>query len=266
MRLGQLSRQLEVKPEQIVAYLAKKEITVKQHPNAKVEDELIEELTAHFKPVVVAETVEIVEEPKPKKEEEPKPVVEAIIEPQAEPEHIETVKPETAPGPKIIGKIDLPDKAQINVEVDGVVYDQETLEAKKKESLKEERERKLAEKEAAQKAAAEAKEQARIKREEEQARKVKEEAERIERKLKEKAKQDAIRLKKEEEERKALEKARKEKQKEHYNQKFKPKAAPKKTKKRTATEPVATESKKTTQTEEVKETSLYKRFINWLNR
>lgn len=264
MRLGQLSRQLEVKPEQIVAYLAKKGINVKQHPNAKVEDELIEELTAHFKPIVVEEIIEIVEEPKPKKEKEPKAVLKEAVEPQAEPEHIETVKPITAAGPKIIGKIDLPDKTKINVEVDGVVYDQETLEAKKKESLKEERERKLAEKEAAQKAAEEAKEQARIKREEEQARKMKEEAERIERKLKEKAKQDAIRLKKEEEERKALEKARKEKQKEHYNQKFKPKAAPKKTKKTAKTETASLGSNKVV--EEVKEKSLYKRFIKWLNR
>jgi hypothetical protein len=262
MRLGQLSRQLEIKPEQIVSYLEKKGIIVKQHPNAKVEDELIEELTSHFKPVVEEEVLETIEEPVIKKEE-PKPIIEETNQqPQAEPEHIETLKPVAAIGPKIIGKIDLPDKTQINVEVDGVVYDQETLEAKKKESIKEERERKETEKEAAKKAAEEAKEQARIKREEEQARKIKEEAERIEKKLKEKAKQDAIRLKKEEEKRKALEKARKLKQKEHYNQKFKPKTKPSKPKKVTEK---PKEIKENTKIEAVQEKSLYKRFIKWLN-
>ena len=266
MRLGQLARKLDIKTEQIVSYIAEeKKIAIKEHPNSKVEDDLVPLIEAHFTPQVEeVETIVEVEEIVVKEEviEEVTPEEPVVAE---APKHIETVKPDTASGPKIIGKIDLPDKIQINVEVDGVVYDQETLEAKKKEDQKVERERKIAEKEAAQKAAAEAKEQARIKREEEEFRKAKQEAERIEKKLQEKAKQDAIRLKKEEEERKALEKARKEKQKEHYNQKFKPKVKPNKTKKTLIQEPVATEKTILTQTEEVQEKSLYKRFIKWLN-
>lgn len=259
MRLGQLARQLNIKTEQIVTFIAKeKKIALKEHPNSKVDDELVPLIEAHFTPAKEEET--------PKKEEEV--VVQKEIKAEEPlvtetPQHIETIKPEAASGPKIIGKIDLPDKTQINVEVDGVVYDQETLEAKKKESLKEERERKIAEKEAAQKAAAEAKEQARIKREAEEAKRVKLEAERIEKKLKEKAKQDEIRRKKEEEERKLLEKKRKEKQKEHYNQKYKPKATPKKNKKTAKPETASLESNKVV--EDVKEKSLYKRFIKWLN-
>ena len=62
MRLGQLARQLEIKPEKIVSYLEKeKQLTIKEHPNSKVEDDLIEVITTHFKPAV-AEEVETTEE------------------------------------------------------------------------------------------------------------------------------------------------------------------------------------------------------------
>ncbi|MCB0408670.1 MAG: hypothetical protein KDD29_00520 [Flavobacteriales bacterium] len=267
MRLGQLSRQLEVKPEQIIAFLEKKGIAIKHHPNAKVEDELIEEISTHFKPVAPSPEPEVKKEA-PKKEPEVKKQTDSETSSEitiTEPQHIETVKPEALSGPKIIGKIDLPDKSKINVEVDGVVYDMETLESKKKENLQEERERRIAEKEAKEKAEQEAKEQARLKREEEQARKAKIEAEKQEKRLREKEKQRAILLQKKEKEKAEQEKKRKEKQKEFYHQKFKPKTKSAPPKKQEVEEKITTENTVVTSQPEVKEKSLYKRFIKWLN-
>ena len=52
MRLGQLARQLEIKTDEIVSFLEKeKNISIKSHPNSKVEDELIPLISEYFKPV-----------------------------------------------------------------------------------------------------------------------------------------------------------------------------------------------------------------------
>jgi hypothetical protein len=261
MRLGQLARQLETKPEKIVLFLeTEKKITVKMHPNAKVEDELIEELTAHFKPITEEVIAEVVEEKVAKKEkikakEEEIPVV-------APPEHIETVKAIPAQELKIIGKIDLPDKKEIQVEVDGVVYDQETLDAKKKEELAAEREKKSAEKEAKRKEDEERKAKAKEKRDIEAERQAMLETEKHNMLSKEEEKKKAIILKAQKERERKLEEKRKQLQKEHYIKKHAIKSK-KKIKKATIAEEVKIEEQ--VQQQEVEKLTGFKKFLKWLN-
>ncbi len=270
MRLGQLARQLEIKPDKIVSFLEKeKSITIKSHPNSKVEDDLIDLISTHFKPVVAEEPViENIKKEAPKAEEK-----EEVLEEKPAPiEHIETQKPSEPQELKIIGKIDLPNKKDIQVEVDGVVYDQETLDEKKKEELKAERERKAIEKEAKRKENEEKKRIAREKREVEAERQAMLKTEKHNLLSKEEEKKKAIILKAQQEREAKLEAKRKERQKEHYSQKVTTKTPAKKKKKtavkstsKAAETVIKTETSQKVNTEEVKETSLYKRFIKWLN-
>lgn len=276
MRLGQLARQLDTKPEKIVAFLEKtKKLTIKEHPNSKVDDELIDELTAHFKPVV--EEMNVVEETKVVKKEKKKEVEKETPVVHVEPEHIETVKIEPAQKLKIIGKIDLPNKAQINVEVDGVVYDQETLDNKKKEEIKAERERKEIEKEEKRKEEEEKKRLVREKREIEQERQKMLETEKHNILTKEEERKKEIILKAQQKREAELEEKRKERQREHYAQKASPvNSNPTAKKKKVVAKqaPKIVVETNTIRTEntpkvevivEVREKSVFKRFIKWLN-
>jgi hypothetical protein len=268
MRLGQLARQLDTKPEKIVSFLEKeKNVTIKSHPNCKVEDDLIEAISNHFKPV----TEEVIETPKKEKKAEPVAVKPVTEETSAPVEHIETQK---APEPqelKIIGKIDLPNKKEVSIEVDGVVYDQATLDEKKKEDLKAERERKAIEKEAKKKAEDEKRKLAREKREVEAERQAMLATEKSNELTKEAERKKAAILKLQKEREEKLEKKRKKRQAEHYKQQVSNNSVSKKKKKETVkasnkVETVKTETTTNTQPiEEVKETSIYKRFIKWLN-
>ncbi len=270
MRLGQLARQLEIKPEKIVSFLEKeKSITVKSHPNSKVEDDLIDMISNHFKPVVEEEVVvektkaeiPVAESKKDAAEEAPKPV-----------EHIETVKAAPAQELKIIGKIDLPNKKEIQVEVDGVVYDQETLDEKKKEDQKVDREKKEIEKEAKRKEEEEKRKIAREKREVEAERQAMLKTEKHNLLTKEEEKKKEIILKAQREREEKLEKKRKKSQKEHYKQQVKaktPATKKKATASKNTSKEVETSAKAETvqevKMEEVVETGLLKRFIKWLN-
>jgi hypothetical protein len=267
MRLGQLARQLEIKPEKIASFLLKeKEITIKEHPNSKVEDDLIDLITNHFAPIV--------EEVKEEKEAVTKEVIiekeEVIV--QKEPEHIETVKAEAPQELKIVGKIDLPNKKEINIEVDGVVYDQETLDNKKKEELAADRERKAIEKEAKRIEDEERKAKAREQRKVEQERQAMLETEKNNLLSKEEEKKKAAIIKAQQEREQKLEAKRKAKQAEHYSQKFSPTSAPLKKKKSTKTkaaEPVA-EIIETPQAapaleEDTLQLNGFQKFIKWLN-
>lgn len=272
MRLGQLARQLDTKPEKIVSFLEKeKNVTIKSHPNCKVEDDLIEEISNHFKPV----TEEVIETTSPTKEKKAEPVAEkpVIEEAPAPVEHIETQK---APEPqelKIIGKIDLPNKKEVSVEVDGVVYDQATLDEKKKEDLKAEREKKAIEKEAKKKAEDEKRKLAREKREVEAERQAMLATEKSNELTKEAERKKAAILKLQKEREEKLEKKRKKRQAEHYKQQVSNNSANKKKKKETVKasnkeETVTTQTETITATqpiEEATEKSIYKRFIKWLN-
>ncbi len=273
MRLGQLARQLDIKPEKIVSYLEKeKEITIKSHPNSKVDDDLIAGITDHFKPAV--EEVEVAEEQTATKEE-PAAVEEETKEELVEPEHIETVKPEAPQELKIVGKIDLPDKSQINVEVDGVVYDQETLDNKKKEELKEDRERKAIEKEAKRKEEEEKKAKAREQRKIEQERQAMLETEKNNILTQEEEKKKAAIIKAQQDRERKLEEKRKARQAAHYAEQFTAKSSsPKKKKAEAVTEKEEaivdnsiTPNTATTVDVETEKENLngFQKFIKWLN-
>ena len=276
MRLGQLARQLDTKPEKIVSFLEKeKSITIKSHPNCKVEDDLIEEISNHFKPVVAEEITTPV--PSKEKKDEPLATTETpivkVVESPTPVEHIETKK---APAPqelKIIGKIDLPNKKEVSIEVDGVVYDQETLDEKKKEDLKIEKEKKAIEKEAKKIADDEKRKLAKEKREVEAERKAMLATEKSNQLTKEAERKKEIALKAQKEKEEQLEKKRKKRQAEHYAQNVATVKANKKNKKvankATAKNEASLDSTETSTTIqpviEVKEKSIYKRFIKWLN-
>jgi len=269
MRLGQLARQLDTKPDKIVSFLEKeKNVTIKSHPNCKVEDELIDDISNHFKPAIIVEETEA---PSPKTEKKIEAKAEITEDEPATVEHIETQKAEEPQELKIIGKIDLPNKKDISVEVDGVVYDQETLDEKKKEELKIEREKKAIEKEEKKKAEAEKRRLAKEKREIEAERQAMLATEKSNELTKEAERKKAAILKAQKEREEKLEKKRKARQAEHYAQQFSTKSTNKKKKKdankaTAKTESVTTETKSPTQSvEEVKETSILKRFIKWLN-
>jgi len=272
MRLGQLARQLDTKPEKIVSFLEKeKSIIIKSHPNCKVEDDLIQEITNHFKPVT-EEVSETAVAPKEKKAE-PKAETAVTEEATSPVEHIETQK---APAPqelKIIGKIDLPNKKELSLEVDGVVYDQETLDEKKKEALKADREKKAIEKEARKIADDEKRKLAKEKRDVEAERQAMLASEKSNELTKEAERKKEIVLKAQKERDEKLEKKRKARQAEHYAQNVATVKANKKKKKESNKVTAKTEAQVeqietptfTLPVEEVQKESIYKRFIKWLN-
>ncbi|MBW6483410.1 MAG: hypothetical protein K0B10_10170 [Vicingaceae bacterium] len=129
MRLGQLARKINTKTSQIVSFLEKeKNVILNIHPNSKIPDAFIDEIILHFQPKpekknLLPKTQEPVEE---KIEKVTIPVKNKVIEKETPVEKPTTITP------KIIGKIDLPDKSKIEIELDGVVYTEEALEQKKK--------------------------------------------------------------------------------------------------------------------------------------
>lgn len=270
MRLGQLARQLDVKTTDIVTFLEKeKKTTIKTHPNSKVPDELIEEVSAHFKP----EEKEVEEKPAAIEQKEETPVIpeqpkeeKKKVQPEPEiplnPEHIETPKTELQ-GPKIIGKVDLPDKSKIQVEIDGVVYDQEFLDKKKKDELKQLREQKAIEKEEKRKAEKERKRIALEKKKLEEERQAMLAQEKHNILSAEEEKKKALILKAQEKREKKLEANRKKRQKQYYQQQVttkQPQSTKKKKKKEIEQEVITVQT-----ASEPKETNLFKRFIKWLN-
>ncbi len=137
MRLGQLSRKLDLSTSKIVTFIEKEfEVTIENHPNAKIDDNFLEKIEAEFKvepkpvetpsePVVTTEENNIPESKEQDNEvivEEP--VQEAIIEEVSEvvektevneEEEIELIK---APKPelkqiKVLRKIELPQKKKV---------------------------------------------------------------------------------------------------------------------------------------------------------
>ena len=131
MRLGQLARQLGVSPKEILRKLENDFKTeIKAHPNAKVPDEFLEDLTKAFSPQ--EEEIIVIEEVN--KTTEPELIVEEIeIKEEVKTVHsldsdditevlgkIETEIP-TLNGPKIIGKIDIPEIELIRINKEAVV-------------------------------------------------------------------------------------------------------------------------------------------------
>ena len=171
MRLGQLARELKIKPSEIVKFLKEEaKVEVENGPNARLEDEHVSLVTDKFAPAVIEEVKEVTEEkqeksvekqvekPTPKKpvanesrisdEDEVFPDPKTIaVDPNAE--LIKARKPNFQEF-KVVDKIDLPEtNAKTVIEVDGVMLSPEEVElreAKEKEereaAVEAERERK----------------------------------------------------------------------------------------------------------------------------
>jgi len=264
VRLGQLARQLEIKTEKIISFLEKdKNIIIKTHPNSKIEDNLIDGIIAHFTPLKeIAETIEneVVKEKKTAKEVKK---VEVVEQEKIVIEHIETPSSNIT-GPKIIGKIDLPDKSTIQVEVDGVVYDQEFLDKKKKEDQQAERERRALEKEIKSNEEQEKKRIALEKRNIEAERQAMLENEKHNILTAEEERKKAIIEKAIREREEKLEEKRKQRQKQFYKQQVVA-VEKKKPKKLKSIENNTIVEEKIKEEIVIKETNLLKRFIKWLN-
>ena len=171
MRLGQLARELKIKPSEIVKFLkVEAKVEIENGPNARLEDEHVSLVTDKFAPVVIEDVKEVTEvnkekpvaekvkPPTPKKpvakesrvsdndEVFPDPKTIAV-DPNAE--LIKARKPNFQEF-KVVDKIELPEtNAKTVIEVDGVMLSPEEVEqreAKEKEerdaAIEAERERK----------------------------------------------------------------------------------------------------------------------------
>ena len=115
MRLGQLARQLEIRSEQIVEFLAIKNITIDPGTNTRLEDTHVNMILSEFAPQQIEPSQEILPN-KPDEVSEPTPpespsfvVEESAPTPLEAPELIKAPKVEL-PGLTVVGKIDLPEK------------------------------------------------------------------------------------------------------------------------------------------------------------
>ena len=171
MRLGQLARELKIKPSEIVKFLkVEAKVEIENGPNARLEDEHVSLVTDKFAPVVIEDVKEVTEVNKEKPVEEKvktptpkKPVAKEsrvsdddevfpdpktiAVDPNAE--LIKARKPNFQEF-KVVDKIELPEtNAKTVIEVDGVMLSPEEVEqreAKEKEerdaAIEAERERK----------------------------------------------------------------------------------------------------------------------------
>ncbi|MGB1003990.1 MAG: hypothetical protein ACPGVC_07170 [Salibacteraceae bacterium] len=179
MRLGQLSRKVNVKPTEILSYLKNEfDVELGSHLNTKVEDELADKVINKFaKPKPETPKKEVVKEIANEIESSvSEPIIDSTIEdevistddtstavslekeestPTTEFQPNEEVDPATiqnaelikAPkveltGPKVIGKIELPPSLEEQmVEVDGVMMSKAEIANRKKEERKAKREK-----------------------------------------------------------------------------------------------------------------------------
>jgi hypothetical protein len=119
MRLGQLARKLELRPAEIIEFLATKNIVIEDDANAKVEDNYVALVLRQFAPDMEIENSPAVDAPATSTPDEPIPEVNLIDEnpaaliPESEPlpDRIEVIKAPKVElsGLKVLGKIDLPD-------------------------------------------------------------------------------------------------------------------------------------------------------------
>jgi len=119
MRLGQLARKLELRPTEIIEFLATKNIVIEDDANAKIEDNYVALVFRQFAPDMETENSPEVEAAPAATLEEPIGEVNVVdenpaaISPASEsvPERIEVIKAPKVElsGLKVLGKIDLPD-------------------------------------------------------------------------------------------------------------------------------------------------------------
>src|SRR5687767_270497 len=123
MRLGQLARKLEIRPIDIVDFLGKRNITIEEGTNTKIDDALVALVLQHFAP-----TMSLMDATKPDEQPSPEPVPLTPREEPVLPENdapVASISLETTPlsevpevikaqkielsGLKVLGKIDLPE-------------------------------------------------------------------------------------------------------------------------------------------------------------
>ena len=114
MRLGQLARQLSVKPDDIISLLGSRNITMDSGNNARIDDSLIEMIVQHFAPGNDSLVQQIALTPEITEPELDAPVVteDTAVEASAGEEIPELIKAPKVelPGLRVLGKIDLPEK------------------------------------------------------------------------------------------------------------------------------------------------------------
>jgi len=176
MRLGQLSRKVNVKPNEILNYLKLEfDVELGTHLNTKVEDALVDKVVAKFNPIpepskpeenvtpVAEETHSEIIESAPQETsvtedtisdendsgtdaQESESVAEFEVHEEVDASTIANaplIKAEKVElsGPKVVGKIELPPPlSEQMVEIDGVMISKEELANRKKEKRREQRE------------------------------------------------------------------------------------------------------------------------------
>jgi len=138
MRLGQLTRQLEVETSQIIKFLSGKGIEIEDHPNTKIADDVLETLYEAFKsPISITEIVsDVVKEIE---------IVEPLIVASSELVAEEIIAEKTEVIEKIEEvTIDVPQE-KINIEVEPIAEQLQMVEAESIISLPQEEIQKLVE-------------------------------------------------------------------------------------------------------------------------
>ncbi len=121
MRLGQLARQLDVKTDDIVAFLASRNIVIEPGNNTKVEDEHLALVMHQFgaQPQTITPAAHPPETEQKPVNPEPAAADPTVAETEELPELIKAPKVEL-PGLKVLGKIELPEKKKKEEEAPGI--------------------------------------------------------------------------------------------------------------------------------------------------
>lgn len=122
MRLGQLARQLSIKPDEIVNFLSSQKIAIDIGNNARIDDSYVELILQRFAADDDTIKEEIIRQPE-LSDAEQEPLVSEEITPGPEsagetiPEVIKAPKIEL-PGLRVLGKIELPEKKKPEAQVE----------------------------------------------------------------------------------------------------------------------------------------------------
>jgi hypothetical protein len=261
MRLGQLSRKLDISIPQLVSIIAEEfDVTIGEHPNIKLDDSHVDFITVKFdKPEPVSKTKEIlegepefeitdVEEPAGEMKINQSPDTKGDTITVEEAKEIETIRAKAAKleGLKVVDKIDLPPPPPPEmVEIDGVMYDKAEL---KKQRIAERKERDANRKKEAAKRAEERK--IRVKK-----RPVKKELSFAEKRRIEEEKEERIKNKDE--------KYKRNRQKKHYDSKHR--KTPTSNNKKKIKEPITVEVEETVVDTRPAPKTMLGKFWRWLN-
>lgn len=159
MRLGQFARKINKSTSDICEYMEKEMgVEINTHPNSKIDDQYLDQITEYFNPIenIVKEVIEeeiieanetvediVVEVEKKEEDVAINQEVEQGVEPTFDQvSKAETIKASAAKleGFKLIGKIDLPPPPPVEmVEIDGVMYEKEFIRQQRREEKEKKR-------------------------------------------------------------------------------------------------------------------------------